>query len=268
MSAIGLRVVPLPGWRLRGTAHVVERNLVWFRRVWFVVVSGFFEPLFYLLAIGVGIGQLVGDVTLGDGRVLDYTAFVAPGMLASSAMNGAVLETTMNVFFKMKYAKTYDAMVATPITTADIARGELSFALLRGGLYAGAFCVVMAAMGLFASAWGVLALPAALLIGFGFGGVGLAATTFMRSWQDFELITLVTLPLFLFSATFYPLDTYPSSIRWLVEWTPLSQGVILMRGLTTGQVGWDLLVPVAYLGAMGATGLAVATRRFERLLLT
>ncbi len=261
------RVVPALLWGGRAQ-QVLERNLLVFRRRYLVIVSGFFEPLFYLLAIGVGIGALVGDVTLSDGRVIDYTAFVAPGMLASSAMNGAVYETTMNVFFKLKYAKTYDAMVATPITPADVARGELAFALVRGGLYAVAFCVVMLAMGLFLSPWGVLAVPAALLIGFAFGGVGLASTSFMRSWQDFELVTLATLPLFLFSATFYPLDTYPPGIRWLVAWTPLSQGVVLLRSLTTGDVGWGLLVPVAYLAAMGSVGLRVATRRFARLLLS
>jgi len=265
-DTLALRTTPSFVLGGRRSARLIERNLLVTRHSWLVIVSGFFEPLFYLLAIGVGIGALVGDVTLPDGRVVDYTAFVAPGMLAASAMNGALMDSTFNVFFKLKYAKTYDAMVATPVTTADVARGELAFALVRGGFYAIAFCVVMLAMGLFLSPWGVLALPAALLIGFAFGGVGLASTTFMRSWQDFELVTLAVLPLFLFSATFYPLDTYPAGIRWLVAWTPLSQGVGLLRGLTTGAVGWHLLVPVAYLGVMGWVGLAVATRRFARLL--
>jgi len=254
--------------RVGRAPRVVERNLLVFRRQWWILVSGFFEPLFYLLSVGVGIGELVGDVTLPSGRAVDYTAFVAPAMLASSAMNGVVYETTLNVFFKLKYAKLYDAMLATPLAPVDIARGEIGWALVRAGVYAAAFCLVMLVMGLFLSPWGVLALPAALLVGFAFGATGMACTSFMRSWQDFEFVNLAVLPLFLFSATFYPLDTYPSSVRWFVEWTPLSQGVVLTRGLTTGEVGWELVVAAVYLAVMGIVGLAVASRRLARLLLS
>ncbi len=110
-------------------------------------------------------------------------------------------------------------------------------------------------------------MPAALLIGFAFGAVGMAATSFMRTWQDFDLVQLVILPLFLFSATFYPITTYPEPVRLLVQLTPLYHGVDLVRGLTTGNVGPGLLVHVAYLGTMGLVGLAVTSRRLERLLL-
>src|SRR4029079_8929694 len=115
----------------------------------------------------------------------------------SASMNGAVYDSTMNVFFKLKYAKTYDAVLATPLGPDDIARGEITWALLRGLLYAIAFIVVMLGFGLVHSAWVILALPASVLIGFGFAAIGMASTSYMRSWQDFEFVQLAVLPLFL-----------------------------------------------------------------------
>ncbi len=219
------RVAPPVLFGGRRAGLLIERNVMVYRRGWLVIVSGFFEPLFYLLSIGLGIGALVGAVPLGDGRLVPYTAFVAPALLASSAMNGAIYDSTFNVFFKLKYAKTYDAILATPVGVADIAAGEIGWALIRGALYAVTFLLVMLVMGLVLSPWAILAFPAALLIGFAFGAVGMAATSFMRTWQDFDLVQLVILPLFLFSATFYPLTTYPEPIRFLIELTPaLSRG--------------------------------------------
>ena len=261
------RVAPPVLFSGRRAGLLIERNLLVYRRGWLVIVSGFFEPLFYLLSIGLGIGALVGAVPLGDGRTVPYTAFVAPALLASSAMNGAIYDSTFNVFFKLKYAKTYDAILATPVGVGDIAAGEIGWALIRGALYAGTFLLVMLAMGLVLSPWAILAFPAALLIGFAFGAIGMAATSFMRTWQDFDLVQLVILPLFLFSATFFPLTTYPEPVRLLVELTPLYHGVDLVRGLTTGALEPGMLVHVAYLGIMGAVGLAITARRLERLLL-
>lgn len=261
------RVAPPFVFGGRRAGLLIERNLMVYRRGWLVIVSGFFEPLFYLLSIGLGIGALVGAVPLGDGRMIPYTAFVAPALLASSAMNGAIYDSTFNVFFKLKYAKTYDAILATPVGVGDVAVGEIGWALIRGAIYAGTFLLVMLAMGLVLSPWAILAFPAALLIGFAFGAVGMAATTFMRTWQDFELVQLVILPLFLFSATFFPVTTYPEPIRLLIQLTPLYHGVDLVRGLTTGALGPGMLVHVAYLAGMGIVGLAITSRRLERLLL-
>ena len=261
------RVAPrfLVGGRRAGL--LIERNLLVYRRGWLMIVSSFFEPLFYLLSIGLGIGALVGAIPLGDGRTVPYTAFVAPALLATSAMNGAIYDSTFNVYFKLKYAKTYDAILATPVGVGDVAAGEIGWALIRGALYAGTFLLVMLAMGLVSSPWAILAFPASLLIGFAFGAAGMAATSFMRTWQDFDLVQLVILPLFLFSGTFYPLTTYPEPVRLLVELTPLYHGVDLVRGLTTGALGPGMLVHVAYLMVMGLVGLAITSRRLERLLL-
>jgi lipooligosaccharide transport system permease protein len=193
---------------------------------------------------------------------------VAPALLATSSMNGAVFDSTFNVFFRLKYNKLYDAALSTPMRAGDIALGEISWALIRGGLYGTAFMIVMLAMRLVHSWWAVLALPTALLIGFAFAAGGMAATTFMRSWQHFEFVTLATLPMFLFSTTFYPLSVYPRAIQIVVECTPLYQGVALLRGLTLGFVGPGLLWHAAYLAIMGLLGLYVASYRISKLLLT
>ncbi len=261
---LALRVLPVLGgnsWRM------VERNFLVYRGMWVVFLTGMLEPVLYLLSIGVGVGGLVGDFRLGDGRAVSYVEFVAPAMLAASAMNGALFDATYNIFFRMKYAKLYDAILATPLRPGDIARGEITWALLRGATYSAVFIVVMVVMGLVQSWWMLLALPATLLIGFAFAGAGMALTTWMRSWQDFEFVSLAIMPMFLFSATFYPLATYPDAVQEIVRWTPLYQGVVLCRGMSLGSMGWDSVSAVVYLGALGLAGVYVASRRLGILLL-
>jgi lipooligosaccharide transport system permease protein len=274
LRQLPLRILPLPLLRTRrsalggrGSVHLIERHARVYRHVWLVLASGIFEPLFYLLSIGIGLGRLVGTVAGPGGHPVGFSSFVAPALLATSALNGAILDSTFNVFFRLKYAKFYDAALATPMKPGDIALGEIGWALIRGGLYAVAFIVVMLALGLVHSPWAVFDLPVALLIGFGAAAAGMTATTFMRSWQHFEYIMLATVPMFLFSATFYPLSVYTRPVQILVECTPLYQGVVLMRGLTLGVVGPGLIWHAAYLAIMGLVGLYVAGRRIGRLLL-
>jgi lipooligosaccharide transport system permease protein len=261
------RIAPPLNFGSRRAALLVERNIYVYRRTLLVIVSGFFEPLFYLLSIGLGIGGLIGTIPGPDGRPISYELFVAPALLATSAMNGAIYDSTFNVFFKLNYEKTYDAVLATPLGVADVALGEIAWALIRGTLYAIGFLVVMLVLGLVVSPWMIFAIPAAILIGWAFAAVGMAATTFMRTWQDFDLLQLVLLPLFLFSATFYPISVYPEPIRTFVQLTPLYHGVDLLRSLATGTVGLGSLVHVAYLLVMGLIGLAIVSRRLDKLLL-
>jgi lipooligosaccharide transport system permease protein len=254
---------PLTGrqrpWRL------VERNVLAYRRGWAVFVTGFFEPILFLLSIGVGVGELVGRLPVG-GHFVSYKEFVAPGLLASAAMNGALLDTTFNFFIKYKYSHTYDAIVASPLGAGDIATGEVAWALMRGAIYSSAFLVTMVVLGLVSSWWALFVVPAAVLIGFAFAGAGLAATTFMRSWVDFDYVTLALIPLFLFSATFFPLTRYPAGLQAIIRFTPLYQGVVIERSLVLGDVQWTLLLHAAYLVLMGAIGLRVAARRIVGLL--
>jgi lipooligosaccharide transport system permease protein len=262
------RTVPLTGFGTRRSLHLVERNFLGYRRTWIVLLSGALEPVFYLLSIGVGLGKLIPGVVLPSGQSVTYVDFVAPALLATAAMNGAIYDSTFNIFFKLKYSKVYDAVLTTPMSVGDVALGEISWALLRGLLYAVAFLAVLAAFGAAMSWWTLLALPAALLIGFAFAGAGMAATTFMRSWQDFEWVTLGMMPMFLFSTTFFPLSVYPRAIQLVVECTPLYQGIEVVRGLTLGTVGWPLLARAGYLALMGLTGLVISSRRLGRLLLS
>lgn len=244
---------------------VVVRSIAAYRSAWKLFVTGFLEPVLYLFSIGIGVGQLIEGFTV-DGRQVSYAMFVAPAMLATSAMNGAMYDSTFGVFFRLKYDKVYDQLLATPIGTTDIARGEIAWSLIRGGTYSAAFLAVMTLMGLVASPWAVLALPAAWLICWSFACVFMGLTTYLTSWQDFDKITLLQLPLFLFSATFFPVSTYDPVVRWVVEGTPLYRGVVLCRELTLGTVGWGSVVSVAYLCVMGLVGLMVVRRRLATLL--
>jgi lipooligosaccharide transport system permease protein len=251
----------------RRSASVVERNVATLRTAyWVVMATGFLEPVMYLFSIGIGVGKLVGDLTLADGRVLSYAAFVAPAMLASSAMTGALSETTFNFFGKMKFMRLYEGILATPVRPIEIALGELAWAMLRGNVYAAAFLVIMVVMNLTTVALAVPAFFAAVLVGFAFGGAGMAVSTFMRSWQDFDLMASAQFALFLFSGTFVPAEAYPAVLRWLVEFSPLYRSVDLVRGITTDSWSWIQLVDVAYLLALLAIGLTVAGRRMGKLL--
>ena len=228
-------------------AHVIERNFLAYRRMWVIFLTGFVEPLLFLLSIGVGVGHLVGTVNVPGVGAVPYDVFVAPALLATSAMNGSVFDTTFNFFFKYKYAKSFDAMLATPLGTTDVALGELGWALLRGTIYAAAFLGMMVLFGLVQSWWAILAIPAAMLIGFAFAGAGMAATTWMRSFVDFDYVNIALVPMFLFSATFFPLSRYPEVLSWIVRLTPLYQGVAIERSLVLGDLHWTLLLNVAYL---------------------
>jgi len=265
MSATLTRVVPSALFDVRNPQRLLERSVMVYRRTWLIFVSGFFEPLFYLLSIRVGLSALVGDIDV-DGQLVPYDQFVAPALLAASAMNGAVFDSTMNIFFKIKQSHLYDAVLATPMSAGDVALGEIGFAVIRGGAYSAAFLVTMWVMGMVQSPWAVLAVPAAVLIGFAFASIGMACTTYMRNWADFEYVPAVTLPLFLFSATFYPISQY-GSWAWVVQLSPLYHGVVLVRAANLGVWSPVLLVHAGILVVLTIVGIAIAARRIEALLL-
>src|SRR5690606_21788255 len=269
VTAILTRAVVGDPLRLQRAAAVTARNVVAIRTsgsYWWLVVSGFMEPLLYLVAIGWGVGALVGDMPLSDGRTVPYLTFLAPALLAASAMNGAVAEAAMNFFAKMKFAKLYEGVLNTPVTPVEVAFGELGWAMIRGSLYSVAFLALMAVLGLTTPLLAVAAVPAALLVGFAFGSLGLALATLMRTWQDFDYLGVVQFGLFLFSGTFVPVASYPVAMQVIVQLTPLYHAVELLRGITLSQAGWDLVGHAAYLLAVTAVGLVVAARRMRRML--
>ncbi len=252
------------GWTLRRTGSLVERNALIYRRSLTPVLSSIVEPVLYLLTIGFGVGTLVGKVAGVDVR---YAAFVAPGILATTAMNAAFNQTSFAIFMRIKTEKIYDAIVPTPLSVADIAVGEVVSAVLSGVFATVGFVVVMLVLGLVVSPDILLAIPGALLVGYAFAAAGLAVTTYMRDFSDFQLIQLVMLPMFLFATTFYPLTVYPSWARPIIEVLPLYQSIQLLREPALGIFHWDLLVAALYLVAFGSLALALATRRLTRQLL-
>ena len=219
------------------------------------------------MSFGLGLGGLVGTVTSPEGSPVPYAAFLAPALLATSAMNGALYDATWNVFFKLKFAKLYDGMVATSLGTFDIALGEILYALLRGLVYSIGFMIVMYAFGLVRSPWGFLAVAASSLIAFAFASCGMAITSFMKTFQEMDWINFLLLPMFLFSATFYPLSVYPPWLQTVIQCLPLWHGVELMRGLTLGALHWGMLSHVAYFAVMIVLGLVFTTRRLTSLFL-
>ena len=265
-AELPLRIIPREVLHARRPHRMLERHFIINQAGgWMIVISGFFEPLFYLLSIRVGFGSLVGDVVV-DGRVIPYAEFVAPALMASAAMNGAVFESTMNIYFQLKYDKVYDAALATPLTSGDVALGEILYATFRGSLYSVAFLVTLVALGMAQSPWIIMALPVCVLIAFAFSSVGMALTTYMRSHADFEYVPTITLPMFLFSATFYPLSSY-GDWGWIVQLSPLYHGVALVRGASFGEWSWAYLTHVGVLVAMTLVGLSVTSRRIRQLLL-
>lgn len=261
-----LRIIPGVLLDIRRPQRMMERSLFVYKRAWLILASGFVEPLFYLLSIRVGLAALVGDVETG-GRLVPYDHFVAPGLMAAAAMNGAIFECTANIFYKIKHSKLYDAVLATPMSAGDVAFGEISGAVVRSGIYSVAFALTMWALGMVESPWFVLAVPAAVLVGFAFAALGMALTTFMRSWEHFEYVPAITLPLFLFSTTFYPLSQY-GDWSWAVTLSPLYHGVELIRAANLGQWDPSIIGHIAVLVSLAVVGVTLASQRIERLLLT
>jgi len=232
---------------------------------WLIIVSGFVEPVLYLMAFGFGIGQLIGDIQDGSGNPVSYAAYIAPALLATSAMNGALYDATWNVFFKMHFGKVYQVMLSSSLGPMDVALGEISWALIRGATYSIGFMAIVTPLGLVTSAWGLLAIPAATLIAFGFASVGMAITSYMKNFQQMNWVNFFLLPMFLFSGTFFPVSIYPEWIQMVVKALPLWQGVDLVRSLMLGIIDISVLGHIAYFVVMIALGLSFTTVRLRAL---
>ncbi len=259
-----LRIVPAALLETRRPQRMIERSYEVYRKAWWIFVSGFFEPVFYLLSMDVGLSSLVGEITV-DGRTYDYAEFVAPALMAVAAMNGAIFDSTVAIFFKLRN-DVYDSILATPMSTADIAVGEIGWAVIRGAIYSCSFLVVMVLLGLAGSPWVVMALPACALVAVAFSSIGMALTTYMRSWADFDYIMAVTVPLMVFSATFFPVSSY-GDWAWIVNLSPLYHGVALTRAASAGVFEWSLFLNVGVLVALAVVGMRFTSRRIETLLL-
>ena len=247
---------------------LVRRNILAYKHYWIAFITGFFEPIFYLAAVGFGVGQFIGDVSFGGARI-DYPTFLAPGLLATATLNGAVFDGFFSPFFKLNWMKTYDGIITTPVSIPDIALGEIIWALIRGTIYGAGFLIVILLLGLIESPWGALALPAVMLSAGALSAGAMCLTGITKQISSLEkVMTLIVIPLFLFSGTFYPLTVYPGFLRPIVQATPLYHSAALLRSLTTGEVGPGTLWHVAYLAAFFAIAATVAIRLMRKRLVS
>jgi lipooligosaccharide transport system permease protein len=235
-----------------------------FRRTWRGWVATMFGiPVLNLLAFGYGLGHLIGQSN-GDVAGVAYVAFLAPGLLAATAMNSAVEESTWAMFTAIKWQRTYHAMLATPLTARQVLVSHLLWAGTRVAMSATVLLVLIAVLGL-ATPWAVLALPAAILVGLAFAAPVMAFTAHAESEANFAyLFRFGVMPLYLFSGTFFPISQLP---RWLetIAWlTPLWHGVALCRDLVLGRLQWLDAVHIGYLTALLIVGLWLADRSFRR----
>lgn len=258
------RTLPLPS--LRRAYRMVQRNGIVYKHTWTIIFTGFFEPLFYLGAVGLGVGRLIGSISFG-GEEISYAAFLAPGMLAASTLNGAITDGFFNPFWKLNYQKTYEGILSTPMNVPDIALGEMLWAQMRGSIYSVGFLAVMLAMGLVGSPWAILALPAAMLSAGALSAGAMILTGIARQISAFDkVMNLIVFPMFLFSGTFFPVSLYPEMLRPVVMATPLYHSAHLLRSLTTGVIRGDLVWSVFYLVAMFLVANAVAFTLIRRRL--
>jgi lipooligosaccharide transport system permease protein len=248
--------------------RMVQRNLLVYKHTWMVIFSGFFEPVFYLFSIGIGLGAMVPAV-----QGIGYAAFIAPGLLASSCLNGAITDGFFNIHFKLHHSNTYDGILATPMRIADVVFGEMLWAIIRGSAYAGAFLVVVVVLGavtgerLILSWWGLLAWPAAVLASTAFSASAVCITSFARKIQDFDVVIgLLVMPMFLFAGTFFPVESLPTLAQWTVQLLPLYHAVDMLRQLTTGAIDASIVTHVVYLAAVAFAAFTVALGRLERTL--
>ncbi|WP_309080463.1 ABC transporter permease [Zhihengliuella sp.] len=259
---------PFAGLYAGNVRAVVERGLMALKtNNWAVFVSGFVEPVLFLAAMGIGLGPLIGGVEGPGGSEMSYGAYIAPALLAVSAMNGAVYDSTNNVFFKLRFSKLYQNMLYTSLGPLDVAMGEIYLALQRGFLYATALMVVMSSLGLVTTPAALLMVPAAVLVAFGFAALGMGITSFMKRFQHLDWVNFALLPMFLFSATLYPLSVYPTGIQLFIQALPLWHGVELMRSLSVGYFTPALLGHVSYYVVMVLAGVVLTTARLRALFL-
>jgi lipooligosaccharide transport system permease protein len=266
--AVATREQVYPAPSFKRSVKLVRRNMLAYKHYWIAFITGFFEPVFYLVAVGFGVGQFIEKIPY-KGLELEYASFLAPGMLAAACLNGALFDGFFSPYFKLNWLKTYDGIVTTPMNIPDIAVGEMLWALIRGTIYGAAFLIVMLVLGLIHSPWAVLALPAVMLSGGALSAGAMVLTGITKEISSLEkVMTLIVFPLFLFSGTFYPVSLYPGLLRPIVQATPLYQAASLLRDLTTGRVGLDTLVHIAYLIGMFVIMSALAIHLMRRRLIS
>ena len=246
------------------TLSVWRRNASMYARTWkWNILPNFFEPVLYLMSIGIGVGAYVTQ--MGG---MSYVAFLAPGLLCVSAMNGSSFEVTYNMYVRLNFEKAYDAILTTPVEPDDLLAGEVLWALTRATIYGGCFYIVVVLFGLAPLPWSLLALPVIPLAGLLFAAIGVSVSVRVPTIDMFSFyFTLFLTPLFLFSDVFFPLNERLSGgWLWLAEALPLLHPVRLARHAFRGEFAPVLLWDLAYIVSLSALLLAWARRGIARRL--
>jgi lipooligosaccharide transport system permease protein len=239
-----------------------------YRRVWRgSVVTSIVGPILYLTALGVGLGKLVNR---GPGVGVPYLDFVAPGILAATAMQLATFESSYPVMAAIRWTRQFHAMLATPLRPRDLLIGHQLYVAARLAIVSGIYLVILSAFGALHSPWAILAWPAAVLVGLAHSAPVSAFSAWLQREEGFNgLFRFVVMPMFLFSGTFFPVTRLPVVVREIAYATPLWNGVDLMRHLTLGTASlWPSLGHVAYLALWVGAGLTLAARNYRRRLIT
>jgi len=257
-----------PTFISRSLLRVWQRNLLVYRRTWKInFLPPLLEPLFYLLAFGVGLAVLVGSVSYHGGEV-SYVAFIAPALIAVNIMNSAFFENTYASFVRMYYQKTFDAMLATPLSLPEIISGEILWGATKSVIGTGIMMTVISAFGLLHFPHALLLLPVAFLGGLAFGAVGMLFTSMVPNIETFNLpVFLFVTPMFLFSGTFFPLDNLPSWAQSFALALPLTHLVNLTRALSFGRISGEVAWAVAYLATFVVIFFPLALWRMQRRLI-
>ena len=251
----------------RRLLRVWQRNLLVYRKTWKIsFVPPLTEPLLYLTAFGVGLGGLVGTLAYGDAAV-GYTAFIAPGVIAINIMQGAFFENTYSSFVRMYYQKTFDAMLATPLTLDEVITGEILWGATKAVIGTLLMMVVVSLFGLLQFPHALLLVPAAFLGGLAFACAGMICTALVPTIETFNLpIFLFVTPMFLFSGTFFPVTNLPGWAQLLAQALPLTHLVELCRSLALGRFTSAALVAVVYLAVWSAVLFPLAVLGMRRRL--
>lgn len=232
-----------------------------------IVTDKFLAPVLYLAAMGVSLGSLI-DRHVGSIDHVSYLSFVAPGLLASSAMQVAASDSMYPVMASIKWVRTYFAMLATPLRVGDVLLGHFAWVGVRLAVTTTAYLCVMGVFGTLHSPWAALAVPAAILNGLAFSSVISAFAATQENDQGFATLSRMGLiPLFLLSATFFPLHQLPGWMHPIAYATPLYHGVDLTRMLVLGQIDWtSALLDAAYLTLLFGIGVFLAWKSFSKRL--
>ena len=249
--------------------RVWQRDLTVFSKTWKVgLAPSLLEPVLYLVAFGAGLGALVGTLHI-DGRTVSYIRFIAPALIAVTVMQNAFFETTYSSFVRMYYQKTFNAMLATPLSLAHVITGEIAWAATRSAVAAARMLAVITPFGLLSYPLSLLVVPLALLGGFAFGAAGMWFTGVVPTIDMFNLpMFLFITPMFLFSGTFFPLENLPQWARYAAMALPLTHLVELTRAFTFGRLDLRLLWNLGYLLLFAAIAFPLAMGRMRARLIT